>query len=76
MSRPGGISSCYINTIVLLGVEIGSLPNLLHDVSGTLEFISTTRIRIRNFHYDGQGPGITITIEPPMKATLKKGQFL
>lgn len=40
-----------------LDVVIGTLPNLLHDVGGTLEYVSTTRILIRDFTYDGEGPG-------------------
>ena len=37
---------------------VGSLPNLQHGIGGTFEILSTTRIRLNDFSYDGQGPGI------------------
>ena len=36
---------------------MGNLPNLQHGISGTLEIISPSRLRIRGFTYDGAGPG-------------------
>ena len=41
-------------------VAVGVLPNLQHGIGGTLEILSTTRLRIRNFEYDGAGPGESV----------------
>jgi len=39
-------------------VEVGSLPTLQHEVSGTLYLVGTKSLRIKDFHYDGLGPGM------------------
>ena len=40
------------------GVTVGPLSTLSHQVSGDVYIVDETRIRIKNFVYDGQGPGI------------------
>ena len=40
-------------------VVVGTLPNLQHGIGGSLEILSTTRIRLKDFSYDGQGPGMS-----------------
>ena len=45
------------------GVDVGTLPNLQHGVGGTLEIISATSMRIRDFRYDGQGPGMYLCMQ-------------
>ena len=42
-------------TLFPVAVEVGALPNLAHQIGGVLEILTTTRIRIRDFTYDGQG---------------------
>lgn len=39
-----------------VGKDVGVLPNYQHGIGGTVEILSTTRIRFRNFRYDGGGP--------------------
>ena len=41
------------------GVVVGTLPNLQHGLGGTFEILSPTRINLRDFSYDGLGPGKT-----------------
>ena len=41
----------------VLAVDVGTLPNIQHAIGGTFEILSVTRIRLRGFSYDGQGPG-------------------
>ena len=36
---------------------MGTLPNEQHGISGSLELLSTTEIRLVDFSYDGNGPG-------------------
>ena len=38
-------------------VAVGALPNLEHGIGGSLEIITTTRILLKDFSYDGLGPG-------------------
>ena len=38
-------------------MEVGALPTLQHGVSGTLFLVGTKSLKIRDFYYDGQGPG-------------------
>ena len=38
-------------------VEVGTLPNILHDVGGTLILQGARTIIFKNFEYDGAGPG-------------------
>ena len=38
-------------------MEIGQLPNLAHGIRGTLYAIDETTFFIKDFEYDGQGPG-------------------
>lgn len=42
---------------VILGVAIGELPNEQHDVSGVFQILSSKKIFIKQFNYDGGGPG-------------------
>ena len=39
-------------------VVIGELPNLDHGIQGTLAARDETTLLIKNFHYDGQAPGL------------------
>ncbi len=43
-------------------VFLQALPNFQHGIGGTFEILSTTRILLRDFSYDGGGPGITLFI--------------
>ena len=36
---------------------MGTLPTLAHGVGGTLQFLSTSQLKLRGFSYDGAGPG-------------------
>ena len=36
---------------------VGVLPSFQHGVSGMLEILTTTKLQIRMFSYDGQAPG-------------------
>jgi len=45
---------------VAAGAVIGELPNLDHGIQGTLIALDETTLFIKNFHYDGQAPGIII----------------
>ena len=49
-SRPAGQEDCS-------GVQIGVLPTLFHEVSGTLYAEDDRSFCIQNFNYDGLGPG-------------------
>ena len=42
---------------MIIGVEIGTLPNEQHDISGTLHVLDSTTLYIEDFNYDGNGPG-------------------
>ena len=58
------VSSCYYCVsarTASFALELGSLPNLQHGVSGTLHVDDDVTIRIENFHYDGLGPSTWIT---------------
>ena len=44
-----------------MGVLVGPLAELEHDVSGTVFIVSNTQLRIYNFNYDGEGPGASTT---------------
>ncbi len=66
-------SHCYC---FIVGVEIGPLPNLDHDVSGTLVYISTTRILIRDFHYDGGGTGKELNYRLQLKQHVSNNLLL
>lgn len=44
------VAGCY-------GVKIGDLPNLTNSVSGELILENEYNFCIRNFSYDGRGPG-------------------
>ena len=39
------------------GVTVGPLSTFSHRVSGTVYIVDEKRIRIKQFVYDGQGPG-------------------
>ena len=39
-------------------VVIGELPDLDHGIQGTLAAKDETTLLIKNFHYDGQAPGL------------------
>ena len=39
------------------GVSVGPLSTLSHNVKGNVYIVDEKRIRIKNFFYDGQGPG-------------------
>ena len=39
------------------GTEIGDLQTLAHEVRGKVYVVDDETFFIRNFHYDGQGPG-------------------
>jgi hypothetical protein len=41
----------------IAAVPVGDLPTFMHRVSGTLQILSPTTLNIRNFDYDGLGPG-------------------
>ena len=43
--------------IIHVGVEIGTLPNEQHQISGTLHVLDSTTLYIEDFNYDGGGPG-------------------
>ena len=53
------ISYFFIWSPPILGapVEIGRLPNLQHGIRGTLYALDETTLFIKEFEYDGQGPG-------------------
>ena len=40
-----------------VGIDVGTLPTLAHGVGGTLQFLSTSQLKLRGFSYDGAGPG-------------------
>ena len=40
-----------------IGVEIGTLPNEQHQISGTLHVLDSNTLYIEDFNYDGGGPG-------------------
>jgi len=39
------------------GQSVGTLSTLSHQVKGDVYIVDEKRIRIKNFVYDGQGPG-------------------
>lgn len=49
--------------IIIVGTVIGELPNLDHGIQGTLIALDETTLFIKNFHYDGQAPGIITTAD-------------
>lgn len=44
------------------GTKIGSLTQLHHGVSGDVYAVDSRTLFLKNFNYDGEGPGI-ITIK-------------
>ncbi len=52
------IVQCVPHMMLVYSVVVGTLPTLLHLVGGTLVFLSTTRIRIVGFSFDGGAPGM------------------
>lgn len=41
------------------GTKIGSLTQLHHGVSGDVYAVDSRTLFLKNFNYDGEGPGIT-----------------
>lgn len=55
------VFTCSVCTATFAQLEIGSLPNLQHGVSGTLYVDNDVTLRIENFRYDGLGPSTWVT---------------
>jgi len=48
---------CYKSEAVYYGAKVGDFANRFHNVKGQVYAVDSRTIFIKNFHYDGQGPG-------------------
>ena len=51
------VNNVTIVLFMIIGVEIGTLPNEQHQISGTLQVLDSNTLYIEDFNYDGGGPG-------------------
>ena len=51
----------FMHVTIETGTVIGELPDLAgHQIQGTLIALDENTLFIRNFHFDGQGPGMSV----------------
>lgn len=55
-----GLSSIEVNGAPYLGKFLGKLTELHHGVSGEVYAVDARTLHIKDFTYDGQGPGKTL----------------
>ena len=58
------------DTVTAYGRAIGSFSNLAHDVTGDVYAFDDNSLLIRNFNYDGEGPG-TYNHTGPVKSNAR-----
>ena len=59
-SEKASLSNATHHSLGQTEVEVGDLPNLQHAVGGTLFLVGTKSLKIKNFRYDGLGPGVLL----------------